>query len=60
MSSNDQTLVELMWFHDLSDDDKLIELKKDNNLCCIVSLFEKEMPEECVDLCKTVFEFKIL
>lgn len=60
MSSNDQALAELLWFHDLSDADKFIELKKDNNLCTIVSLFEKEMPEDCIKLCNEVWAFRRL
>jgi len=60
MVSVDTVLAELLWFIELSDEDKLIELKKDNNLCTIVSLFEKEIPQDCIKLCNEVWAFRRL
>lgn len=54
---NDTVITKLLWLIDLSDEDKLIEIKKDNELCSYVAMYSKNFNEECVEHCKVVWAF---
>lgn len=58
--SLDHTLAELVWYDELSHEERLEAIMNDNRLCVYVSLFEKESSPECIELCKTVWEFREL
>lgn len=54
---NDTVIATLMWLLDLSDEDKLIELKKDKSLCGFVHLYPNNFKAECLEYCHLMGKF---
>ena len=57
---NDTVITKALWLLDLSDEDRLIEIKKDNELCSFVGMYSNNFNEACVEHCKVVWAFNEL
>ena len=57
---NDSVITKLLWLIDLEDDERLIEIKKDNELCSYVAIYSSNFNEACIEHCKVVWAFREL
>lgn len=47
----------MLWLFDLSDEDKLIEIKKDKSLCSFVRIYQGNFKADCLEHCQLMQKF---